>query len=405
MAEERSIDRLARYIIFFAAAALIIAFCWYFRSTLVYILLAAVVALIARPIKRILGKIKIKGKGIPDGVLSILTLILITCAFIGIFTQIIPVIYSIVENISTNMQVANSSSSGLSEFIDKINIWLITTFPTLEPDFSIQTWAVDFIRKTFDISSVTSVVGSVASIIGNVGIAIFSVLFIGFFFIRDEKLFSKIIAAIVPVKYEKRSVQAISSIEHLLSRYFVGLIIEVLGVATLNFLGLLTFAKLGLSTSLGIAFMTGILNVIPYLGPWIGAAIGTLLGVVLKYSSAAATGGNLTLVVVIVTLIAVFLFTQLVDNFVFQPLIYSTSIKSTPLEIFIVILMAGHIGGVVGMLVAIPAYTVMRVIAMEFFYNVKAVRMLIPQREDSIQELAEEPDELAPDPVKKKAEK
>ena len=62
----------------------------------------------------------------------------------------------------------------------------------------------------------------------------------------------------------------------------------------------------------------------------------------------------------------------------FQPLIYSTSIKAHPLEIFIVFLMAGHIGGVVGMLVAIPAYTVIRVIAMRFFYRFKIIQRLIP---------------------------
>ena len=62
----------------------------------------------------------------------------------------------------------------------------------------------------------------------------------------------------------------------------------------------------------------------------------------------------------------------------YQPLIYSTSIKASPLEIFIVILLAGHIGGVVGMLVAIPAYTVVRVIASRFFPDLKLVKRLIP---------------------------
>ena len=77
-----------------------------------------------------------------------------------------------------------------------------------------------------------------------------------------------------------------------------------------------------------------------------------------------------------------FVFTQIVDNFVLQPLIYSTSIKSSPLEIFIVLLLAGHIGGVLGMLVAIPVYTVIRVIAAEFFHHVKVIRRLIPHEDD-----------------------
>ena len=77
---------------------------------------------------------------------------------------------------------------------------------------------------------------------------------------------------------------------------------------------------------------------------------------------------------------------QLIDNFIYQPVIYSTSIKAHPLEIFIVLLMAGHIGGTVGMLVAIPAYTVVRVIAIRFFYRFKPIQRLIPDlsEEDKI---------------------
>ena len=64
--------------------------------------------------------------------------------------------------------------------------------------------------------------------------------------------------------------------------------------------------------------------------------------------------------------------------FVYQPLIYSTSIKAHPLEIIVVLLMAGHIGGTLGMLVAIPAYTVVRVIAIRFFYKYKVIQRLVP---------------------------
>ena len=128
---------------------------------------------------------------------------------------------------------------------------------------------------------------------------------------------------------------------------------------------------------MGIAFMTGMLNVIPYVGPWIGAAIGTILGLILKFSSAAALGTLPNFWLILVTLLAVFVFTQMVDNFLFQPIIYSKSIKSSPLEIFIVLLMAGHVGGIFGMLVAIPSYTVIRVIAARFLKGVKPVRRLI----------------------------
>ncbi|MBQ8022552.1 MAG: AI-2E family transporter [Bacteroidales bacterium] len=373
---ERSVDKLARYIMYLAGAAAVCAVCWYFRSVLVYIILAAVVSLIGRPVKHALAKIRIKGKSLPDGLLAVLTLLMIVLIFLGIITQLIPVIYGIVQNISANMQAASYNAAGLSSMLDNLNLWLISTFPDLEQGFTIQDQITKFIKNAFDLSSVTSVVGSVASAIGSLGIGIFCVVFISFFFIKDDHLFSKIIAALVPDRIEDKAIEAIGDIEHLLSRYFVGLLTEILGVATLNFLGLLLIARLGFSVSLGIAFMTGLLNVIPYVGPWIGAGIGTVLGLVLKFSSTAALGGNMNWMVFLVILIAIFAVTQLFDNFLFQPVIYSKSIKSHPLEIFIVLIMAGHIGGIFGMIVAIPAYTVIRVVATEFFGQIKAIRRL-----------------------------
>ena len=202
-------------------------------------------------------------------------------------------------------------------------------------------------------------------------------MFIGFFFIKDETLFRRIVGSVVPDKLEGEAISAVGDIEHLLTRYFVGLLTEVLGVAILDFLGLWLVAKLGFYPAIGIAFMAGLLNVIPYVGPWIGGAIGVILGMVLKYSNAAALGVYPNFWVLLITLVAIFAVTQLIDNFFFQPFIYSTSIKSTPLEIFIVLLMAGHVGGIVGMLVAIPAYTVIRVIAARFFGDFKPIKRLL----------------------------
>jgi len=153
---------------------------------------------------------------------------------------------------------------------------------------------------------------------------------------------------------------------------------EIAGVAMINFLGLMLIARLGFNASIGIAFLTGIFNVIPYVGPLLGGALGTVLGLVIKFTSATPIGLDVNFWIFAVILIAIFCFTQLIDNFVYQPLIYSTSIKSKPLEIFIVLLIVGHIGGPLGMIIAIPCYTVVRVIAFRFFGHIKAIKRLIP---------------------------
>ena len=167
--------------------------------------------------------------------------------------------------------------------------------------------------------------------------------------------------------------------EYLLSRYFVGILIEMAGVALLDFLGLALIARLPWGSALGIAFLAGILNVIPYVGPLIGTCLGTIMGLVLKYCGVGMIGLDVPFWAFALILIAIMCCTQLVDNFIYQPVIYSNSIKASPLEIFIVLLMAATLGGVFGMLVAIPCYTVVRVIAGRFFRNIKPIRKLIPE--------------------------
>lgn len=374
--KERYVDRLSRYILAAAGIAITGALCWYFRNVLVYILVAVVVSLVAAPVMNLLRKIRIKGRSAPDWFLAAVTLILLIVIFLSAFTLIVPIVSGILKGIS--LANIESAARHIALPLANLNEFLRDTFTQLGSDFRIEIALVQEIQKIFSASQISSVLGSAASFITSFGVGIFSVVFISFFFIKDSGLFSKIVAALVPDRHESTAVKAIGDIGYLLSRYFIGILIEVTGVALINFLGLLFIARLGLNAALGIAFLTGILNVIPYVGPLLGGALGTILGLVLKYSSATPIGLDIGFWAFTIILIAIFCFTQLIDNFLYQPLIYSNSIKAKPLEIFIVLLIVGHIGGPVGMIVAIPCYTVVRVIAFRFFSHIKAIHRLIP---------------------------
>jgi predicted PurR-regulated permease PerM len=121
-----------------------------------------------------------------------------------------------------------------------------------------------------------------------------------------------------------------------------------------------------------IGLIAALFNVIPYLGPIIGGTIGVALGIAthldLEFYS--------QLLPLIFKMTGVFVTVQLIDNFVFQPLIFSNSVNAHPLEIFIVLLMAGSLAGIAGMILAIPMYTVIRVFAKEFFNKFKVVKKL-----------------------------
>lgn len=373
--KERNMDRLAGWIMKLGVLALICAVCWYFRSVLVYVLVAFVVSLIGHPMMQLMRKLKIKGKPLPDTLLAIVAIVVILLAMSLFVTQMVPVVMHIVRDAS----VMNSQDIPYNSLLDHLNTSLMGLFPALGPDFDLVNTLLEQIRSVVSLSSVTSILGSVASVAANIGIGLFSVVFISFFFIKDDKLFCKIISALAPDRIEGSVEKTISDITHLLSRYFIGLVIEVVGVILLDFLGLWLIAQIGAEYAIGIAFIAGVLNVIPYVGPLLGEVIGVLLCIVLKYG--AGVGLALPIWAFALIVLAVMLGTQLVDNFVYQPLIYSSSIKSTPLEIFIVLLMAGRIGGTWGLLIGIPAYTVIRVIAARFFYKHKAVRRLMPDIE------------------------
>ena len=102
----------------------------------------------------------------------------------------------------------------------------------------------------------------------------------------------------------------------------------------------------------------------------------------MRYFCMGGVGADVSFWVFVLILLGIFCAAQIIDNYIFQPIVYSSSIKANALEIFIVLLMAGHIGGILGMLVAIPCYTVFRVIAGRFFWNVKFVRKLIGEKDD-----------------------
>ena len=184
-------------------------------------------------------------------------------------------------------------------------------------------------------------------------------------------MFSEVIILLVPTNYETKVAHILDSIANLLRRYFIGLIFEVFMVMVLVTLGL-TIVGLEFSQAVVIGLFCGMFNVIPYLGPWMGAAVGLLVGAALNID-ADFMSHTLPL---LGFMVLVFGSVQIIDNILFQPLIYSSSVKAHPLEIFLVIMAAGSLAGIVGMILAIPVYTILRVIAKEFFDNMKLVKKL-----------------------------
>lgn len=372
--EEKYSEKLSKILFRLIVLAIIATVCWYIRSVLGYIILAALVSVLATPVCDLTCRIHIKGHYCPRWLGTIVSMLTVFLILAGAITLIVPLVTSISQDISKASvnDIAQSVSVPLANF----NNWIVRTVPKVGPDFKIENFALTQIQGMFNPEDLTAVVGSVTSSVARLGVGLFAIIFISFFFIKSPGLITSVTTALVPDRYETQIKDSLQESGTLISRYFIGMAIEVLGVALLNFLGLLIIGKMGFKYSLGIALMTGVMNIIPYIGPLIGGILGVSLSLVIKYVCTTSFGLAVGFLPFILILAAIFMFTQLIDNYVYQPLIYSNSVKVHPLEIFVVFLIAGQIGGMAGMFAAIPAYTVLRVIAKQFLGDVKVVKKL-----------------------------
>jgi predicted PurR-regulated permease PerM len=248
-------------------------------------------------------------------------------------------------------------------------------FKSINKDISDQLSLKDYINSkisgVLNIEMIQNFIESLLSLLGNLAVAIFSITFITFFFLKDQHLFYESILMWIPDKYVENVTRALNSIKRLLTRYLIGIVIQSTCIMILITSGM-TIVGIDFQQALVMGLIVGILNVIPYVGPWLGFFIVTVMGI-----ASHMTMDFSTVVVPLVTyMLLVVALTQLIDNIIFQPAIFSNSVRAHPLEIFVVVLAAGFAAGIPGMLLGIPGYTVLRVFAREFFYGFKAVQKI-----------------------------
>lgn len=361
-------NKLARYIIIIAVAAAVLFTAWYFSDIIIYIIVSAVLSIIGRPLVRFFDGLKFGRYFCPHWLSASLTLLTICLIVFMFFYTFIPMVSSQLKelsNVNISQLVGHISKSfqGLEERIKDL-------LPGAE-QFSLNQFLTEHLTNYFNFSNIINVFGSVSNMIINFVMAIFCILFITFFFLKEDNLLIGGITVLFPKKHEQGISQVMQSINRLLIRYFIGMLIEIACVMFLLAAGLTLVGGLKFSTAMVIALSAGVLNVIPYVGPIIGGILTAIVALATD-ANFIATGDTS----IVVPIIMIFIVVQLIDNIILQPLIYSNSVKSHPLENFIVLLIAGNIGGILGMLVAIPAYTVIRVIAKEFLYDFRFVRKL-----------------------------
>jgi predicted PurR-regulated permease PerM len=350
--------------------SLLLLFCvWYFRSIVVYILVSGVLSIMGRPLVDLFCMIRIRKWSFPRSLSALVTLIIIWGLIILFFSIFIPLVTTQLNYLST------IDSERIVQLIqgpiNKIETLFRAFNKDITDDLSIHNYIASKIGGILNINMLQSFLGSLMSILGNLLVAIFSITFITFFFLKDQHLFFESILMWVPDKYVDNVTRALYSIKRLLTRYFIGIMIQSTCIMILITIGM-TIAGIDFQQALVMGLILGILNVIPYVGPWLGLFIAIIMGVASHMNQDFAT----VVVPLVSYMVIVEAVTHLIDNIIFQPVIFSSSVKAHPLEIFVVVLASGFAAGIPGMILGIPAYTVLRVFAGEFFYNFKAVQKI-----------------------------
>lgn len=362
-------NNLAKYIIVISIIAIIGIVVWYFMSIIAYILISAVLSLIGHPIVSLLGKIRIKNFKIPRAIRAAITLLLLWSIVFGFFRIFIPIIAGEAQQLSSIHP--ESIMSNLDEPLGIIDEWATKLNINNNGSKPMKEMATEQIMKFLSVSDISNIFGTIAGILGNIFVAFFAISFITFFFLKDEKLFASGVLLFVPERHEMTVKHALASIKRLLMRYFIGMGLDVLIVITLVTIGLL-IVGLKFEHALIIALFVGLVNIVPYVGPIIGMIFGLMFGILTHIEMDFYT----EILPMLGYMMIVFISVQILDGSFFQPTIYSSSVKAHPLEIFLLIMIAGSLAGIPGLILAIPCYTIFRVIAKEFLNQFKLIKKL-----------------------------
>lgn len=360
-----SADRLIKGFLTLVAVGAVGTTIWYLFDVVLYIIIAAILSLVGHPLVVRLTRLNIGKRSISRAVAAALTLVVMWLVVGVLCWLFIPLISGKVQELASMdwasvTATVESSLQHVEAMLERLFAVEITDIGETFKNFMLSIVDIDVV-ETF--SSLLSVLSSVA-------ISFFSISFITYYFMKEEGLFYRLVALFFPDRFRSNIYNALDSITALLSRYFGGLMVESLTLTAVISFVMFIFGMNG-SDAMVIGLIIGVLNVIPYAGP----VIGTLLSLCIALLSPIG-GDMLHTALVLCSTVAI---VKVVDDFIIQPTIYSDRVQAHPLEVFLCILIAGYVGGIWGMLFAIPLYTVLRVFAREFFSEYSLVRKLTHQ--------------------------
>jgi predicted PurR-regulated permease PerM len=337
---------------------LVLFFFYQIQSVLIYLVVSFILTLIGNPILDFFKK-RLKFNHIVATIATLFIFILIIFGFIMMF---VPLVLSQGQNLSL-LNTAEIEKNIL-QLISQITVFL-----DAHQIDSAQVLKEANITSKINFNFIPNFLNTILGTLSSLGVGLGSVLFITFFFLKDRLMFIVGAKKLIPNSHEDQILNSLEKINHLLSRYFIGLLIQLFIVFLLYLIVLFIF---GVPNALVIAFLCAVLNIIPYIGPLIASVLAAILTMLSNLGSDFQSEILPTTIYVLIG----FWIVQIIDNNLSQPIIFSKSVSSHPLEIFLVILIAGFLFGILGMVIAVPLYTIIKVMGKEFFPENKIIILL-----------------------------
>lgn len=346
---------------------------WYFSNITLYIIIALIITLLANPLKLLLMRIPWGSRHMGTGLASAIALLGITAILAAIIVLVAPTVNKQINAITqVDADILEHTYREQMAIVDDF----LHEYEIINEQENVETIITQAVVGRIKQKNPTLFFNNFITGLGELFLGIFSVLFISFYILKDIPKLQHTLIHMMPDKHQEETQHVLTRSKKLLSNYFVGLAVEIILVAVVEF-ALLSI--LHIDNALLIAILGGILVIIPYIGSIVACVLGCIFAVMTAYMA----GPDVAIISIVLKVVGTFIFCRILDNFFLQPYIASKSVKAHPLEIFLVILISGSIAGIPGMMLGIPAYTIVRVVAQEFFGNNNFVKTLTRHLSDS----------------------
>lgn len=331
-----SLEKLIRWGLALAVLIVLYLLASNFITLIGYAVVAVILSYILDPIVNRMQAAGMNRTLAISATLSALILILI-----WISTNIIPKVANQMMQLAGQLNIEN-----MQNIARQVEDRLTEQF-TFLPDGFLQENLTQAFEELIDVGQLPAALSNIIGVFTNIFSAFLVIPFATFFFLKDGSQIRRNMLQIVPNKYFETTLSLLDKIETRLGIYFRSVLLQSILVAFFSWL-FLTF--IGLNNALAVGIAIGIANTIPYFGPVIGYILSVIVSIV--------EVGDFSLV--LPCIIAIFL-VQLLDNIIFQPLIFSRSADIHPVAILFIILIGAELAGILGMLVAIPIATVIKI--------------------------------------------